>query len=103
MVCSYLQQMLQFNSKLDTIPNFTKLYFGIFKMFILRNNDDNCDWNPNVEDFSSKTFPSTLTDKLIDLGKVAHDGISEGKTIFTEQEINGLQEWKLFAKLAIVQ
>ena len=99
MVCSYLQQMLQFNNNLDTIPNLTQLYFGIFKMFILRNSHEYHDKIPSFENFSSKTFPSTLTDKLIDLGKVAHEGISEGKTIFTEQEINGLQETGLLHSL----
>ena len=85
MVCSYLQQMLQVNSKLDTIPNLTKLYFGIFRMFILRNNDEYHDTIPSFKDFSSKTFSNTISEKLIDLGKVAYEGISKGKAIFTEK------------------
>ena len=92
MVCSYLQQMLQFNSKLDTIPNLTKLYLGIFKMFILRQSHEYHDRIPRFEDFSSETFSGTLDKKLIDLGKVAYEGISKGKAIFTEQETDGLQE-----------
>ena len=99
MVCSYLQQMLQFNRKLDTIPNLTRLYFGIFKMFILRNSYEYYDIIPSFKDFSSETFPSTVSEKLIDLGEVAFQGISEGKAIFTEQEINGLQETGLLHSL----
>ena len=99
MVCSYLQLMLKLKSKLDTIPNLTKLYFGICKMFILQNKDKYCDGNVSFEDFSSKNFPSTVSEKLIDLAKVAFQGISEGKAIFTEQEINGLQETGLLHSL----
>ena len=46
----------------------------------------------SFKDLSSKTFSSTVSEKLIDLGKDAFQGISEGKAIFTEQEIDGLQE-----------
>ena len=99
MVCSYLQQMLQFNSKLDTIPNLTKLYLGIFKMFILRNSAEYHDKIPSFREFSFETFPYSLSKKLIDLGKVAFRGISKGKAIFTEQEINGLQETGLLHSL----
>ena len=99
MVCSYLQQMLQFNSKLDTIPNLTKLYLGIFKMFILRNSAEYHDKIPSFREFSSETFPCTLSKKLIDLGKVAFRGISKEKEIFMEQEINGLQETGLLHSL----
>ena len=99
MVCSYLQQMLQVNSKLDTIPNLTKLYFGIFRMFILRNNDEYHDTIPSFKDFSSETFSNTISEKLIDLGKVAYEGISKGKAIFTEEEIHGLQETGLLHSL----
>ena len=52
MVCSYLQQTLQSNRKLDTIPNLTKLYLGIFKMFILRNSNEYHDIIPSFKDFS---------------------------------------------------
>ena len=40
-----------------------------------------------------------IEEKLIDLGKVAFRGISKGKAIFTEQEINGLQETGLLHSL----
>ena len=85
MVFSYFQQMLQFHNKLDTIPNLTKLYFGIFKMFLLRNSDEYHDTFPSFKVFSSKTFSNTISEKLIDLGKVANEGISKGKAIFTEK------------------
>ena len=91
MVCSYLQQMLQFKDKLDTIPNLTTLYLGIFKMFIIRNSDEYHDIIPNYSDFSSETFSSALNEKVINLGKVAYDGISKGKTIFKQEEIGRFQ------------
>ena len=91
MVCSYLQQMLQFKDKLDTIPNLTTLYLGIFKMFIIRNSDEYHDIIPNYSDFSSETFSSALNEKVINLGEVAYNGISKGKTIFTQEEIGRFQ------------
>ena len=99
-ICSCLSYLHNRGSRLPT--ELTKIYSIAVKFFFFRHNAK-YRFSPNASDQNvSKDFhelPSQVQDVFKSLGKIAFNGIKQGRLIFGSREVNGLEDCGLLHRL----
>ena len=103
-ICSCLLQLLGNTTGLTSLPaRLTQIYSIIIKMFYLSFDDGQYRNNKGKgRPFFLKPFkklPSSVQKVFTHLGKIAFDGIKEGRLIFDSHELNDLESNGLFHRL----
>ena len=100
-ICSTLFQMAKFyGSKSLSLPTkLTDIYKKAVKIFYFRHNEEFRGKNFTREDFESDKLPSNVEKKFEKLEKMAFEGIKEGRLVFGENEVRGLEGSALFHRL----
>ena len=103
-ICSCLLQLLGNTTGLTSLPErLTQIYSIIIKMFYLSFDDGQYRNNKGKgRPFFLKPFkklPSSVQKVFTHLGKIAFDGIKEGRLIFDSHELNDLESNGLFHRL----
>ena len=97
-VCSSLSQILQFESSASvTLPSkLTTIYKIAVKVFYFKHTKEFRDKHFTREDFLSDDLPSAVEEKFEKLGRVAFEGIKEGKLILVGNEVRRMKDSTLF-------
>ena len=100
-VCSSLSQILQFESSASvTLPSkLTTIYKIAVKVFYLKHTKEFRDKHFTREDFLSDDLPSAVEGEFEKLGRVAFEGIKEGKLILGGNEVREMKDSALFHRL----
>ncbi|XP_066020326.1 NACHT, LRR and PYD domains-containing protein 3-like [Pocillopora verrucosa] len=100
-ICSSLSQILQFESCASvTLPSkLTTIYKIAVKVFYFKHTKEFRDKHFTREDFLSDDLPSAVEKKFEKLGKVAFEGIKEGKLILGGNEVREMKDSALFHRL----
>ena len=100
-ICSNLSKIMQFESSDSvTLPSkLTMIYKIAVKVFYFKHTKEFRDKHFKSEDFLSDDLPSAVEEKFETLGKVAFEGIKEGKLIFGGNEVRGMGDSALFHRL----
>ncbi|CAH3042752.1 unnamed protein product [Pocillopora meandrina] len=100
-ICSSLFQILQFESSaVVTLPSkLTKIYKIAVKLFYFRHTKEFHDTDITREHFESDELSSDVEEKFEKLGRVAFEGIKEGKLILEGNEVRGMEDNALFHRL----
>ena len=98
-VCSCLFQMLKFYGGVSLPTKLTEIYKIAVKLFFFRHNEEFRDKTFTREEFESDDLPPKAEEQFKRLGKVAFNGIKEGKLIFAGNEVQGLKDSALFHRL----
>ncbi|XP_066019169.1 NACHT, LRR and PYD domains-containing protein 12-like [Pocillopora verrucosa] len=100
-ICSSLSQILQFESSASvTLPSkLTTIYKIAVKVFYFKHTKEFRDKHFTREDFLSDDLPSAVEEKFEKLGKVAFEGIKEGKLILGGNEVREMKDSALFHRL----
>ncbi|XP_066020289.1 nucleotide-binding oligomerization domain-containing protein 1-like [Pocillopora verrucosa] len=100
-VCSSLSQILQFESSASvTLPSkLTTIYKIAVKVFYFKHTKEFRDKHFTREDFLSDDLPSAMEGEFEKLGKVAFEGIKEGKLILGGNEVREMKDSALFHRL----
>ena len=100
-ICSSLFKMVKFYTPrgLDLPTSLTGIYKRAVKIFYLRHNEEYRDEPFTRKDFESDELPPEDEKKLEKLEKLAFEGIKEGRLIFGENEVRGMEDSALFHRL----
>ena len=100
-VCSSLSEIIQFEgSDSVTLPSkLTTIYETAVKVFYFKHTKEFCDKHFTHEDFLSDDLPSDVQEKFEKLGRVAFEGIEEGKLILGGNKVRGMKDSALFYRL----
>ena len=99
-MCTSLLQVLQFDSPAVTLPSkLTTIYKIAVKVFYVKRTEEFRDKNFIREDFESDELPEKVEKKFTKLGRVAFEGIKEGKLILGGNEVRGMEDSALFHRL----
>ena len=100
-VCSSLSQILQFESSASvTLPSkLTTIYKIAVKVFYFKHTKEFRDKHFTREDFLSDDLPSAVEGEFEKLGRVAFEGIKEGKLILGGNEVREMKDSALFHRL----
>ena len=100
-MCSSLSEIMQFEcSDSVTLPSkLTTIYENAVKVFYLRHTEEFRDIHFTREDFLSADLPSAVEKKFEKLGRVAFEGIKEGKLILGGNKVRGMEDSALFYRL----
>ncbi|CAH3042760.1 unnamed protein product [Pocillopora meandrina] len=100
-VCSSLFQILQFESSAGvTLPSkLTEIYNIAVKVFYFRHTKEFRDTDFTREHFESDELSLDVEEKFEKLGRVAFEGIKEGKLILEGNEVRGMEDNALFHRL----
>ena len=98
-ICSCLFQMLKFYGGVSLPTKLTEIYKRAVKLFFYKHNEEFRDKNFTREDFESNDLPPEVEEQFKRLGKVAFNGIEEGKLIFARNEVQELKDSALFHRL----
>ena len=100
-ICSSLFKMAKFYSPrgLNLPTSLTGIYKRAVKIFYLRHNEEYRDKHFTRKDFESDELPREEEKKLEKLGKLAFEGIKEGRLIFGANEVRGMENSALFHRL----
>ena len=100
-ICSTLFQMVKFyGSKSLSLPTkLTDIYKKAVKIFYLRHNEEFRDEDFTREDFESDDLPPDVEKEFEKLGKMAFEGIRDGKLIFGGNEVRRMEGSALFHRL----
>ena len=98
-ICSCLSYLHNRGSRLPT--ELTKIYSIAVKFFFFRHNAK-YRFSPNASDQNvskDHELPSQVQDVFKSLGKIAFNGIKQGRLIFGSREVNGLEDCGLLHRL----
>ena len=100
-MCSSLSEIIQFESCASvTLPSkLTTIYKIAVKVFYFKHTKEFRDKHFTREDFLSDDLPSAVEEKFEKLGKVAFEGIEEGKLILGGNEVHEMKDSALFHRL----
>ena len=100
-ICSSLFKMVKFYTPrgLNLPTSLTGIYKRAVKIFYLRHNEEYRDKHFTRKDFESDELPREEEKKLDKLGKLAFEGIKEGRLIFGANEVRGMEDSALFHRL----
>ena len=100
-VCSSLSHILQFESSDGvTLPSkLTTIYKIAVKVFYFKHTKEFRDKHFTREDFLSDDLPSAVEGEFEKLGRVAFEGIKEGKLILGGNEVREMKDSALFHRL----
>ena len=98
-ICSCLFQMLKFYGGVSLPTKLTEIYKKTVKLFFYKHNEEFRDKTFTREDFESNDLHPEVEEQFKRLGKVAFNGIEEGKLIFARNEVQGLKDSALFHHL----
>ena len=98
-ICSCLFQMLKFYGGVSLPTKLTEIYKKAVKLFFYKHNEEFRDKTFTREDFESNDLLPEVEEQFKRLGKVAFNGIEEGKLIFARNEVQGLKDSALFHRL----
>ncbi|XP_066019167.1 NLR family CARD domain-containing protein 3-like [Pocillopora verrucosa] len=100
-ICSSLSQILQFESSASvTLPSkLTTIYKIAVKVFYFKHTKEFRDKHFTREDFLSDDLPSAVEGEFEKLGRVAFEGIKEGKLILGGNEVREMKDSALFHRL----
>ena len=100
-VCSSLFQILQFESSAGvTLPSkLTEIYNIAVKVFYFRHTKEFRNTDFTREHFESDELSLDVEEKFEKLGRVAFEGIKEGKLILEGNEVRGMEDNALFHRL----
>ncbi|CAH3042682.1 unnamed protein product [Pocillopora meandrina] len=100
-ICSSLSQILQFESSASvTLPSkLTTIYKIAVKVFYFKHTKEFRDKHFTREDFLSDDLPSAVEGEFEKLGRVAFEGIKEGKLILRGNEVREMKDSALFHRL----
>ena len=100
-ICSSLFKMVKFHASkgLNLPPSLSDIYQKAVKIFYLRHNEEFRNEYFTDEDFESDELPRKEEKKLEKLEKLAFEGIKEGRLIFGENEVRGMENSALFHRL----
>ena len=100
-ICSSLSQILQFESCASvTLPSkLTTIYKIAVKVFYFKHTKEFRDKHFTREDFLSDDLPSAVEGEFEKLGRVAFEGIKEGKLILGGNEVRKMKDSALFHRL----
>ena len=103
-ICSCLLQLLGNTSGLTSLPTrLTQIYSIAVRMFYFSYDDDQYRHNKTEgQQYFLKPFkelPSSVQNVFTRLGKIAFDGIKNGRLIFESHEVNDLESNGLFHRL----
>ena len=100
-VCSSLSEIIQFErSDSVTLPSkLTTIYETAVKVFYFKHTKEFCDIQITHEDFLSHDLPSAVEKKFEKLGRVAFEGVKEGKLILGGNKVRGMEDSALFYRL----
>ena len=100
-ICSSLFKMVKFyaSKSLNLPTSLTDIYKRAVKIFYLRHNEEFRNKHFTRKDFESDDLPPEEEKKLEKLGKMAFEGIKEGRLIFGGNEVRGMEDSALFHRL----
>ena len=100
-ICSSLFKMVKFYApkSLNLPTSLTDIYKRAVKIFYLRHNEEFRNKHFTRKDFESDDLPPEEEKKLEKLGKMAFEGIKEGRLIFGGNEVRGMEDSALFHRL----
>ena len=99
-MCTSLLQVLHFDSPAVTLPSeLTTIYKIAVKVFYVKRTEEFRDKNFIREDFELDELPEKVEKKFTKLGRVAFEGIKEGKLILGGNEVRGMEDSALFHRL----
>ena len=100
-ICSSLFKMVKFYAPQSPhlTTRLTDIYKKAVKIFYLRHNEELRNQYFTREDFESNDFPPKEDKKFEKLGKMAFEGIKEGRLIFGGNEVRGMEDSALFHRL----
>ena len=100
-MCSSLSEIMQFEcSDSVTLPSkLTTIYENAVKVFYFKHTKEFRDKHFTREDFLSADLPLAVEETFRKLGRVAFEGIKEGKQILGRNEVRGLEESAFFHRL----
>ena len=99
-ICSCLSQLRSFGISLPT--KLTKIYSVALKIFYFRHSDKYRMDEKTHDHLFLKPFhklPTECKEEFQRLGKLAFDGIKEGRLLFTSEEVEGLEDCGLLHRL----
>ena len=100
-MCSSLSEIIQFESCASvTLPSkLTTIYKIAVKVFYLKHTKGFREKHFTRKNFLSDYLPLNVEEKFETLGKVAFEGIKEGKLILGGNEVRGMEDSALFHRL----
>ena len=100
-MCSSLSEIIQFESCASvTLPSkLTTIYKIAVKVFYLKHTKGFREKHFTRKNFLSDYLPLNVEEKFETLGKVAFEGIKEGKLILEGNEVRGMEDSALFHRL----
>ena len=100
-MCSSLSEIMQFEcSDSVTLPSkLTTIYENAVKVFYFKHTKEFRDKHFTREDFLSDDLPSAVEREFEKLGRVAFEGIKEGKLILGGNEVREMKDSALFHRL----
>ena len=100
-MCSSLSEIMRFESSDSvTLPSeLTTIYKIAVKVFYFKHTKEFRDQHFTRENYLSDNLPLAVEKKFKKLGRVAFEGIQEGKLILGGKEVQGMQDSALFHRL----
>ena len=100
-MCSSLSEIMRFEcSDSVTLPSkLTTIYKIAVKVFYFKHTKEFRDQHFTRENYLSDNLPLAVEEKFKKLGRVAFEGIKEGKLILGGNEVQGLEDSALFHRL----
>ena len=100
-MCSSLSEIMRFESSDSvTLPSkLTTIYKIAVKVFYLKHTKEFRDQHFTRKNYLSDNLPLAVEEKFKKLGRVAFEGIQEGKLILGGNEVQGMQDSVLFHRL----
>ena len=100
-MCSSLSEIMRFEgSDSVTLPSkLTTIYKIAVKVFYFKHTKEFSDQHFTRKNFVSDNLPSAVEEKFEKLGRVAFEGIKEGKLILGGNEVQGMEDSALFHRL----
>ena len=98
-ICSCLFELLKVCGGVSLPTKLTEIYKKAVKLFFYKHNEEFRDKTFTREDFASDYLPPKVKEQFKRLGKVAFNGIEDGKLIFAGNEVQGLKDSALFHRL----
>ncbi|XP_022788614.1 NACHT, LRR and PYD domains-containing protein 3-like [Stylophora pistillata] len=100
-ICSSLSQISQFESSAsDTLPSkLTKIYKIALRVFYFKHTKEFRDKRFTRQRLLSDKLPTEVENKFETLGRVAYEGIKEGKLVLEGNEVTGMEDSALFHRL----
>ena len=100
-MCSILSEKMRFESSGSvTLPSkLTTIYKIAVKVFYFKHTKEFRDQHSTRENYLSDNLPLAVEEKFKKLGRVAFEGIKEGKLILGGNEVRGMEDSALFYRL----